>query len=157
MTRKVRDKADQILSSGNRTDWTSKNVIEEQGRNRELRQIPTQSSLDDPVHTAADEHTTGLDVDRAHGIAEQHDRQHEPRSAFADDFFRITPHVISRRCEVRQDDGSSSPERDESQHHRRGDEDFYCRLLQVLHGSGFQEVNSLASPTASSASLLLMD
>src|ERR1051325_3627979 len=134
----VFNKACEILTRNNRTDWARENVIKKKSRYRELSQRATHRLFDDAVNAAASEHAAGLDIKSPHRIAEQHDRQNEPGSALADDLLSVAAGVIRGGCQVRQDDGSSPPERDKGQHHRGGDEDLYCRfsLNGGSHASG---------------------
>src|ERR1035438_4400509 len=78
----------------------------------------------------------------------QHHRQHKPGSAFADDLFRIPAHVVRRRVQIGQNDGSSSPERDKGQHHRSGDEDLDYGTLQIPSSIPTRK-NTTAIPAAS--------
>ena len=124
----VLDEARQILARGDGADGASQNVVEEQGGDRELGESSAHGLFDDAVNTAAHEHAAGLDVQRPHGVAEQHDRKDEPGRALADDILGVAAGVISGRGQVGQNDGGSAPERNEGQHHRSGDEDLYYRF-----------------------------
>ena len=84
--------------------------------------------FDYPVHAPANEHGAGLDVERPHRVAEQHHRQDEPGSTFADDLLGIATGVVGGGSQVGKDDRRRPPEGDEGQHHRGGDEDLYGRL-----------------------------
>ena len=114
----------EILAGGNGADGPGQDIVKQQRRNRELGQGAAHRLFDYAVHSSAHEHGAGLDVDGAHGVAEQHDRQHKPWSTFANDFFGITTHVVSRGGQVGKDDGGGAPKGDEGQHHRRGNEDL---------------------------------
>ena len=48
-------------------------VVEHQGRDGELGEEAAHRLLDDAVDAAADEQRAAFDVDRAHGVAEEHD------------------------------------------------------------------------------------
>ena len=124
----VLDEACQVLPGGNGADGAGQHIVEKQRRDRKLGQRSAHGFFDHAVNAAADEHAAGFDIERPHRIAEQHDAENEPGSAFADDFLGVAAGVISGRCQVRQDDGGGPPEGNEGQHHRGGDEDFYGGL-----------------------------
>ncbi len=124
----VFDEAREILACGDGADRAGQHVIEEQGRDGELGQSAAHGLFDYAVNAAAHEHAARFDIERAHGITEQHDRENEPGSALADDFFGVAAGVVSGGCEVGENDGGGAPEGDEGQHHRGGDEDFYGRF-----------------------------
>ena len=100
-------------------DRAGQHVIEQQRRHREFRQCPAQGLVNDLVDAAADEHRTALDVHRAHGVAEQHDRQDEPRRRLADCRFGDAAGIKCRAAQVAQYNRRRTPERDEGQHHGR--------------------------------------
>ena len=127
----VGQEAREVLSGGDRADRAGQDVVEQQRRDRELGQRAAHRLLDHAVHAAAHEHGAGLDVEGAHRVAEEHDRQHEPGRALADDLFGVAAHVVGRRRQIAQHDGRSPPEGDEGQHHRGGDEDLDDWPLQI--------------------------
>ena len=124
----VFDEAREVLAGGDGADGAGQDVVEEQGRDGELGQRAAHGLLDHAVDAAAHEHAARFDVERPHGIAEQHDREDEPGSALADDLFGVAAGVVSGGCEVGENDGGGPPEGDEGQHHRGGDEDLYGRF-----------------------------
>ena len=128
----VVEKSGDVLAGRYRADGAGEDVVEQKGGNRQLGQGPTHGLLDYTVDAPADEHGARLDVDGPDRVAEKHDSENEPGSAFADHFFRVTAHVVRRRGEVGQDNGCGPPEGNESQHHRGGDEDFDGGPLQIL-------------------------
>src|SRR5450631_1373737 len=132
---KVLDKPRQVLPRRNRADGTRQDVVEQQGRDRELGQGPAHGLFDDAVDAAPHEHAAGLDVESPNGVAEQHDREYEPGSALADDLLGVAAGVVGRRGQIRQNNRGRAPERDEGQHHRRGNEDLYCRFCTLRGGS----------------------
>ncbi len=126
------EKSSNVLACGYRADGAGKDVVEQQRGNRQLGQGSAHGLLDHAIDAPADEHGAGLDVDGPHRVAEKHDREHEPGSAFADDLFRIAAHVVRRRSQIGEDNGRGPPEGNKRQHHRSGDEDFDCGPLQIL-------------------------
>ena len=70
-----------VLPGRHGADRPGEDVIEQQGRDREPGEPAAHRLLDDPVDAAAHEHGAALDVDAAHGVAEEHDRQDEPGRA----------------------------------------------------------------------------
>ena len=84
------------------------------------------------VDAAAHEHAAALQVDGAHGEAEEHDAQHEPRRGLADRLLRDAADVEHRGGQVAQHDGGAAPEGDEGKGDRGGDYDF--RGLRRLAG-----------------------
>src|ERR1700678_3457520 len=119
------DEASEVLASRNGTDGASENVVEQQRRNRKFGQGTAHGLLDHAVHSSANKHAAGFDIQSAHTVTEQHDRENEPRGALADDLLGVTASVIRRRSKVGKDDGRRPPERDEGQHHRGGNEHLY--------------------------------
>ena len=99
-------------------------IVEHQGGHRELGQRPTHGFVDHFVHAAAHKHGTALDVDGAHRIREQHDRQDEPGGGFADGGFRDAADVVGARGKIAQHNGGGAPERNKGQHHRGRDDDL---------------------------------
>ena len=128
----VGEQSGKVQAGGHSADGAGQDVVEQQRRDGELSQLAAHGLLDHAIDAAANEHRAGFDVDGADGIAEQHDRQHEPGSALADNLLGVAADVVRRRREVGENDGRRPPERDERQHDRRSDEDFNCRPLQVL-------------------------
>ena len=131
----ILDKPREVLPGRNRADRAGQDVVEQQGRDRELGQGSPHGFFDDAIDAAAHEHAAGFNVKRPHGVAEQHDRENEPRCALADDFLGVAAGVIGGGCQVGQNDRRGAPERDEGQHHRSGDEDLYCRFCTFRRGS----------------------
>ena len=74
-----------VLSRGHTADWPGEDVVEHQRGDRELGQGAAQRFLHHAVDAAAHEHAAAFHVDRADGIAEQHDREDEPRGGLADE------------------------------------------------------------------------
>ena len=124
----VFDESSQILASGYGADRTSQHIIEQKRGDGKFRQSSAHRFLDDAVHSAANEHAAGFDIERPNGITEEHDSEDEPGCALADDFFGVSASVIRGGCEIRENDRGRTPEGDESQHHRGGDKDFYSRF-----------------------------
>src|SRR5437763_13778849 len=122
------DEPAEVLPRRHSADRPGEHIVEQQRRNRKLCQTTTHGGLHHPVDPAPDEHGTGLYIERAYRSAEQHYGQDEPRSALTNYLLSITGHIIGRRGQVGKNDGGSTPERDEGQHHRGGDEDPYCRF-----------------------------
>ena len=119
------DDADQILPSRNAADWAGQHVVEHQSRNREFGKRSAEGFLDHAVHAAAHEHAAAFDVNRAHGVREQHDAQDEPRCGFADELLSFTAGVIGRRRQVVEYDSRGTPERNEGKHRRSSDK-YLC-------------------------------
>ncbi len=59
-------------------DGPGQDVIEHQGGDGNLGEKGAQSFSYDPVHAAADEQRTTLDVYPAHGVAKEHDEEDKP-------------------------------------------------------------------------------
>src|ERR1019366_9553452 len=132
----IDEETSEILPGGHGTDRPCQHVIKQQRGNGEFGQRPAQRLFDHAVHAAAHEHRAGLDIQSAHGVAEDHHREHEPRSALADHLFGIAAHVIRGRGQVGQHNGGGAPERDKRQHHRGGDENLYYWPLQIWNLRG---------------------
>ncbi len=117
MVEGVGQQAGKIQTGGDGAYRAGEDVIEEQSGDREFGQLSAHRFFHHAIDAAAHEHRTRLDVDGADRVAEQHHRQHEPRSALADDFLCVAPNVVRRRRQVGQYDCRRPPERDERQHH----------------------------------------
>ena len=74
-----------------------KDVIEHQRRNAELGEPAAEGLFYHAVHAAAREHRTALDIHRAHGKAEQHDAEDEPRRSRSHRLFGDAAGVEGRR------------------------------------------------------------
>ena len=116
----------QVQSRADAADRSGQDVIEHQRRNRDLGERSAHRLVHDFVNAAAHEHAAALDIDRPHGVREQHDREDEPGRRFADLRFGDSAGVVGRGCEIAQHDGRRSPEGDERQHHRGRDNDLGC-------------------------------
>src|SRR5262249_44572949 len=123
--RSLLQESPEILTGRHRADGTSENVVEQQGRDRELGQRSAHGFLYHPVHAATHEHAAGLDIQSTNRVAEQHHGQDEPRSTLADDLLGVTTRVISGGGEVGKHNSGRAPERNERQHYCRGDEYLY--------------------------------
>src|SRR5437764_430967 len=91
----VLNEAREILARDYGADGAGQDVIEKQGRDRKLGERAAHRLLDYAIDATAGKHAARLDIERAHSIAEQHDREDEPGSALADDFLGIASGVIS--------------------------------------------------------------
>ncbi len=121
----VFDKAGEVLPGNDCADRSSQYVIEKQSRDGKLGQRPAHCLFHYAVDAAAGEHAARFDIERSNGVAEQHDREDEPRGTLADDLLGVTSGVVRRGSQVGENDGGRAPERNEGQHHRGGDEDLY--------------------------------
>ena len=115
--------ADQVLPGRDPADRAGQDVVEQQGRHRESGRDRPHRLLHDPVDPAPGEHRAALDVDAPHGVAEQHDRQDEPRGGLADLGLDDPADVIRGARQVAEDHGRRPPVRHEGQHHRGDDQD----------------------------------
>ena len=88
------DQAAEVQARAHRADGAGQHVIEHQRRNRELGQRAAHRLVHHFVHAAAHEHRAALDVDGAHRVGKQHDRQDEPRRCFADGLFGDAAYVV---------------------------------------------------------------
>ena len=125
------DESGEVLASGDGADRPCQHVIEQQRRDRELGQRGAHGLFHHAVHAAAHEHAAALDVHGAHRVAEQHDRQNEPRRALANHVLGIAAHVVGGGGQVGEHDRRCPPEGDEGQHHRGGNKHRYGRLQTV--------------------------
>ena len=65
-------------------DRPGQHVVEQQRRDRQLRQRAAHRLLDDAVDAAAHEHRRALDVERPDGVGEEHHAEDEPGRGLAD-------------------------------------------------------------------------
>ena len=118
------DQPGQVQSRADTGDGTGEHVVEHQGGYRELGECSAHGLVDHLVYAAAHEHRTTLDVDGAHRVREQHDRQDEPGGRLADGRLGDPADVISARGKIAQHDGSGAPEGNKGQHHSGRDDDL---------------------------------
>ena len=90
----VGEQARSVEAGRHGADGSGQDVVEKERRDGQLGQLAAHGLLDHAIDAAADEHRAGLDVNGTYRVAEQHDRQHEPGSAFADDLLGIAADVI---------------------------------------------------------------
>ena len=110
------NQAAQVQARADGADGSGEHVVEHEGRDGELGQGAAHGLVHHFVHAAAHEHGAALDVDGAHGVGEQHDRQDEPGRGFPDGVFGDAADVIRRRGQVAEHDGRRFPEGNERQH-----------------------------------------
>src|SRR5580692_8375793 len=77
------DEASNVLPGGNTGDGAGEDVVEHQRGYAEFGEAAAERFLDHAVNAAAGEHGTAFDVHGAHGEAEQHDAENEPRGCRA--------------------------------------------------------------------------
>ncbi len=118
--------AGDVLAGGHAGDRAGEDVVEHQRRDAELGEAAAQRFLHHAVHAAAREHRAALDVDRAHGKAEQHDAENEPRRSRSHRLLGNAAGVKGRRAQVIENDGGRAPEGDEREHHRGRDDQPYA-------------------------------
>src|ERR1039457_3989846 len=121
----VIDEAAEVEARADGTDGAGEHVIEHRSGHGELGERPAHSLVDHAVDAAAHEHGAALDVDGAHGVGEQHDRQDEPGSGFADGGFGDAADVEGAGGKVAEHDSGGAPEGNEGQHDRGGDDDLH--------------------------------
>src|SRR5262249_21521431 len=119
----LQDQAHDVLPGGNAARGAGQDVVEHQGRDRQLGQEAAHGFLDHAVDAATDEQRAALDIDRAHGIAKEHDGQDEPGRGRADGVLDDAADVVDRAGQVAEDDRGRAPVRDESEGHAADDED----------------------------------
>jgi len=111
---KFAEKPADVLSGSHAADRTGQNVIEHQCRYVNFASAPPKDCLTERVNATAPNMLQLSTYTARTGVGKQHDRQDEPRRGLADVAFRFTARVISRRCQVVQNDGSGPPERNET-------------------------------------------
>src|SRR5207248_6469982 len=110
-----------VLASANTADGTGEDVIEYQGGYRQLGHYRTHAVAHHHVHSASHIHAAALEINAAHGEAEQHDADYEPRGGFADGLLGRAAGIKCGRRQVAEDNRSSAPKADEGKRYRRGD------------------------------------
>ena len=128
----VVEQADEVLAGRDAADRTGQDVVEQERRDRQPGQPAPHRLLDDAVDAAAHEHRAALDVDAAHAVAEEHDRQDEPGGRLADLRLDDPADVVGRAGQVAEDDGRRPPERDEREHHAGDDQHLAGRRAASL-------------------------
>ena len=114
---------DDVLARRDATDRPRQDVVEEQRRDRQLRQRAAHRFLDDPVHAAANEHRRAFDVHGAHRVREQHDAEDEPGRSLSHRLLDDASDVERGRPEIVQDDRGRAPKGDERKEYGGGDDD----------------------------------
>ncbi len=130
------DQADDVLPAGDGADRPGQDVVEHEGGHGELGHELAQRFADDAVDAAADEQGAALDVDRADGVAEEHDAEDEPRGGRADGLLDDAADVVGRAGQVAEDDGGGAPVADEGEHHAADDDDLSWPQQTAREGSG---------------------
>src|SRR6185437_5762477 len=114
------EQAAQVLAGADHADGPGENIIENQRGHRDAGEEGPHAVAHHDVHAAADEHAAALHVDAAHGEAEQHHSQHEPRRRLPDGVFGNAAGIKRRRRQIAQDNGGAPPKADEGQRNGGG-------------------------------------
>ncbi len=130
----VVDEAGDVAAGRHAADRPGQHVVEQQRRHRQLRERAAHRLLDDAVDAAADEHRGALDVERAHGVGEDHHAEDEPRRRLADRLLDDAADVERRRSEIGEDDRRGAPERDEREKNGGGDDDADASVARQRGG-----------------------
>ena len=126
------NKADDILPGRNSRDRPGQNVVEHQGGDRKFGEGTAHRLFDDAINSPTRKHAARFDIDGPHGIREEHDPEDEPGGRMSDRLLGNAANVESRRTEIIEDDGGSTPEGNERKHHR-GDDDYFRRSFGWFH------------------------
>ena len=89
------EKPHDVLACHDPGNRASQDVIEQQGRDRELGQGAAQGFFDDAIDPAPRKHRARFDIDGAHGIREEHHPKDKPRRGTADGLLRDAPDIKS--------------------------------------------------------------
>src|SRR5262249_45634034 len=128
----LQDEPGDVLSGRHAADGAGEDVVEHQGRHGQFGQKAAHRFLDHAIDAAADEEGAALDVDRADGVAEEHDGQDEPGGGGSDGRLDDAADVVGGAGEVAQHHGGRAPVRDEREHHARHDQHLR-RPGEALH------------------------
>ncbi len=123
------------LARRHAADRPGQDVIKHQRRDAELGKRSAHRFFDHAIDPAAHEHAAALHVDGAHGVRKQHYAEDEPRRGLADVAFRFAACIIGRRSEIVEDDRRGTPERNEAQECRRGNNDTRNSIATAACGS----------------------
>ena len=121
---RIEQQAHDVLAGRHAADRAGQDIVEHQGRDRELGQESAQGLFDHAIHAAADKQRAALDVDRADGIAEQHHRQDEPGGGGPDGALDDAADVVGRAGQIAQHHRRGAPVRNEREHHAADDDHF---------------------------------
>ena len=130
----VVDQAGDVAAGRHAADRAGQDVVEQQRRDRQLRERAAHRLLDDAVDAAADEHRGALDVERAHGVGEDHHAEDEPRRRLADRLLDDAADVERGGSEIGEDDRRGAPERDEREKNGGGDDDADAAVARQRGG-----------------------
>jgi len=116
IVQKFIQQTDKIKAGGNSADGPRQDVVKHQGGHGNLRQRTAHRLLDDAVDSATHKHAAALDINRAHRIRQDHNRQNEPWACFPDEMLSDGSRIERGRAHVVQHHGRRAPERHEGQH-----------------------------------------